>query len=271
MARLLFILLVIAAVSARKCHKMEVFQSPGGAPEYKGLPESCSEVDLYRSELEDEHAIALATTVATHPNLRWLGLSENRIGERGATALLEALKKNKRLTALKLWDQKKIPKGMGKPITEETLDDIIAQCKANKDAALYTPEEEAKIATARLEDVFEGKVKKHVFAEGSGDEYPAKGAKVKAHYTGTLINGDKFDSSRDRGQPFEFTLGQGQVIGCWDKGFATMKKGEKALLTCASEQAYGDNGSPPKIPGGATLKFDVELIEFDKGSAAKEL
>lgn len=105
------------------------------------------------------------------------------------------------------------------------------------------------------------KVTKYVFSEGSGD-FPGDGAKVKAHYTGTLINGDKFDSSRDRGDPFEFTLGQGQVIGCWDKGFATMRKGEKALLTCHSDLAYGDRGSPPKIPGGATLKFDVELIDF---------
>jgi FKBP-type peptidyl-prolyl cis-trans isomerase len=73
------------------------------------------------------------------------------------------------------------------------------------------------------------------------------------HYTGTLTDGTKFDSSVDRGEPFSFTLGAGQVIKGWDKGVATMKQGEKVLLTLRHDYAYGDNGSPPKIPGGATL------------------
>lgn len=92
---------------------------------------------------------------------------------------------------------------------------------------------------------------------------PPPGSKVRAHYTGTLVSdGSMFDSSVDRGEPFEFTIGQGQVIKGWDKGFATMRIGEKAKLTIRSDYGYGENGSPPKIPSKADLNFDVELIDF---------
>jgi len=96
---------------------------------------------------------------------------------------------------------------------------------------------------------------------------PPPGSKVKAHYTGTLVSdGSKFDSSIDRGEPFEFTIGQGQVIKGWEKGFATMRVGEKAKLTIRSDYGYGDAGSPPKIPSKADLNFDVELIDYvEKG------
>jgi len=92
---------------------------------------------------------------------------------------------------------------------------------------------------------------------------PPSGSKVKAHYTGTLASdGSKFDSSVDRGEPFEFTIGQGQVIKGWDKGFASMKVGEKAKFTIRSDYGYGDSGSSPKIPAKADLNFEVELIDF---------
>jgi len=92
---------------------------------------------------------------------------------------------------------------------------------------------------------------------------PPKGYEVTAHYTGTLASdGSKFDSSVDRGQPFKFTIGQGQVIKGWDEGFASMKVGEKAMLTIRSDYGYGKHGSPPKIPGDATLNFEVELLGF---------
>ena len=58
--------------------------------------------------------------------------------------------------------------------------------------------------------------------------------------------------------------GEGQVIACWDQAFATMRKGERAVLTCTAPYAYGERGSPPKIPGGATLRFDVELLGYGK-------
>jgi hypothetical protein len=78
-------------------------------------------------------------------------------------------------------------------------------------------------------------------SKGSGKN-PEAGKKVKVHYKGYLPDGTKFDSSFDRNQPFEFSLGKGQVIKGWDQGFATMKKGEKAILRCRSDYAYGDGG-----------------------------
>ena len=98
---------------------------------------------------------------------------------------------------------------------------------------------------------------------GSGFEKPEAGDEVSVHYVGTLAaDGAEFDSSRSRGQPFVFKLGQGQVIKGWDVGVATMKKGERSTLTIKAEYGYGDQGSPPKIPGGATLCFDVELLSW---------
>lgn len=108
----------------------------------------------------------------------------------------------------------------------------------------------------------DGGIIKRVYREGEGDETPSTNDKVEAHYTGTLENGETFDSSRSRGKVFKFDIGIGRVIKGWDQGFATMKKGEHALLICKSDYAYGDAGSPPKIPGGATLHFDVELLDF---------
>jgi len=89
---------------------------------------------------------------------------------------------------------------------------------------------------------------------------------VKVHYTGTLIDGQEFDSSVKRGQPVDFPLGQ--VIPCWSEGIGMMKPGGKAKLVCPSEIAYGDNGYPPMIPGGAALIFEVELLEVKPAAAA---
>ncbi len=103
----------------------------------------------------------------------------------------------------------------------------------------------------RIEDV----------AEGNGDA-AAKGQTVSVHYTGWLENGTKFDSSKDRDEPFEFKLGAGQVIRGWDEGVAGMKPGGKRKLTLPPQLAYGDRGAGGVIPPKATLIFEVELLEI---------
>jgi FKBP-type peptidyl-prolyl cis-trans isomerase len=94
---------------------------------------------------------------------------------------------------------------------------------------------------------------------GTGPK-PQAGQTVTVHYTGWLTNGTKFDSSRDRGEPFDFRLGAGQVVRGWDEGVAGMKVGEVRKLTIPHELAYGDRGYPPVIPPRATLVFEVELL-----------
>ena len=94
-----------------------------------------------------------------------------------------------------------------------------------------------------------------------GDGAEAKsGQSIVVHYVGTLTDGKKFDSSRDRGKGFPFVLGKGQVIKGWDQGVAGMKIGGVRKLTIPPEMAYGDRGFPPVIPPGSTLVFEVELL-----------
>jgi FKBP-type peptidyl-prolyl cis-trans isomerase FkpA len=91
---------------------------------------------------------------------------------------------------------------------------------------------------------------------------PAASDTVKVHYRGTLVDGTEFDSSIKRGEPAEFQLTG--VIPCWTEGVQKMKVGEKARLVCPPGLAYGERGSPPTIPGGSTLVFEVELLEVVK-------
>ena len=94
---------------------------------------------------------------------------------------------------------------------------------------------------------------------GSGVS-PTATQTVSVHYHGTLRDGTVFDSSVERGQPAEFPLNR--VIPCWTEGVAMMKVGGKSMLICPADIAYGDKGSPPRIKGGATLAFEVELLEI---------
>lgn len=108
----------------------------------------------------------------------------------------------------------------------------------------------------------DGGVTKHTVTEGTGP-FPSPGDRIEAHYVGTLQStGAEFDSSRKRAGAFTFTLGENGVIKGWEIGFAQMRKGEKAVLTIRGDYGYGDRGSPPTIPGKATLVFEVELLKF---------
>jgi FKBP-type peptidyl-prolyl cis-trans isomerase FkpA len=95
---------------------------------------------------------------------------------------------------------------------------------------------------------------------GSGAE-ATPGQVAVVHYTGWLTDGTKFDSSRDRGEPFAFPVGGGQVIAGWDEGVAGMKVGGRRKLVIPPDLGYGAGGSPPVIPPASTLVFDVELLE----------
>ena len=95
---------------------------------------------------------------------------------------------------------------------------------------------------------------------GTGKQ-PQPGQTAVVHYTGWTMDGKKFDSSKDKNQPFQFPLGAGRVIKGWDEGVATMKVGGKRILIVPPELGYGARGFPPVIPPNATLKFEVELLD----------
>lgn len=136
-------------------------------------------------------------------------------------------------------------------------DDLISEDSQRPEDTVYPLNEEVEVPHTN------GQLFKTVLTEGTGRK-PAKGSKVSVHYVGTLLDGTEFDSSRKRGSFFEFQLSKGQVIKGWDVGVATMKVGEKCILRCLPDYAYGAQGHPPTIPPSATLNFEVELFSWTK-------
>lgn len=101
---------------------------------------------------------------------------------------------------------------------------------------------------------------------GDGRTFPKKGQVAVVHYEGRLENGKKFDSSRDRNQPFKFQIGKQEVIRGWEEGVAQMSVGQRAKLTCSPDYAYGLTGHPGIIPPNSTLIFEVELLGLESGN-----
>ncbi|MHB8874165.1 MAG: FKBP-type peptidyl-prolyl cis-trans isomerase [Myxococcaceae bacterium] len=158
-------------------------------------------------------------------------------------------------------------------LVKKGLTDSVTGAKPAVDLEAYGPKFDAlaKTRTEKISKEYLAKAEKEkgavktpsgmIYTElkaGTGAQ-PKPTEMVKVHYKGTLVNGTEFDSSYKRGQPTEFPLNG--VIPCWTEGVGKMKVGGKAKLVCPANIAYGDRGHPPTIPGGATLIFEVELLE----------
>jgi FKBP-type peptidyl-prolyl cis-trans isomerase len=121
------------------------------------------------------------------------------------------------------------------------------------------PPAEPKTAEAKPGAAPRAELEKTDLVVGTGAE-AKKGSAISVHYVGTLTDGTVFDSSRERAQPFSFMIGQGKVIRGWEQGVIGMKVGGKRKLVVPPHLGYGEDGSPPKIPGNATLIFEIELL-----------
>lgn len=121
------------------------------------------------------------------------------------------------------------------------------------------------LAFAEIEEKPSGLKIEHILVPENCEKQAQNGQMLTMHYTGTLEDGTKFDSSLDRNEPFKFQIGVGQVIKGWEEGVLGMCVGEKRKLIVPPEMGYGDQGAGDIIPGGATLHFDIELLETEEG------
>ncbi len=147
---------------------------------------------------------------------------------------------------------------------KKTTDDTGKTEEAVKETAAQQPEVQnlsAELPQIEGDTITTESGLKYIDIKVGDGPMPETGQTCVMHYTGWLTNGKKFDSSRDRGKPFPFPIGQGRVIKGWDEGVASMKVGGRRLLIIPSQLGYGDRGYPPVIPPKSTLVFDVELLE----------
>ena len=148
---------------------------------------------------------------------------------------------------------------------QATFDGMIAEIAAAEEARAR---QEYDDAMAALEEAYPGQMQttesglRYIIVEAGDGPKPQPGTPIKAHYTGKFLSGRVFDSSVQRGEPFEFEVGMGRVIKGWDEALLGMRKGEKRILVIPSHLGYGERGYPPVIPPQATLVFDVELVDF---------
>lgn len=153
------------------------------------------------------------------------------------------------------------PKQTGKSsVGEIRLPGDEAEEKTTQPKQGQAGKEQPKPNQVKPESAMEEDLKIEVMKEGTGDRKTKAGDTISVHYTGTLLDGTKFDSSVDRGEPFEFQLGSGMVIAGWDQGLLGMKVGEKRKLTIPASLGYGARGAGAVIPPNATLLFETELV-----------
>lgn len=227
-------LLFAALLSLAACQKEGASGTAGGAAASAGAPQTEDQKTLYALGLAEARRLQVFSLTKEELAHVQQGLSDGVTGAKAQVELEQYGPKINQLAQTRIGAKSETEKKKG----QEYLATAAAKPGAQKteSGAVYIEQQ-----------------------AGTGAQ-PTASDTVKVHYKGTLTDGTEFDSSYKRGQPAEFPLQA--VIKCWTEGVAKMKVGGKAQLVCPSDVAYGDQGRPPTIPGGATLVFDVELVDI---------